>query len=78
MTLMSGATLKMSQGAKVQQEATEQTATIVNEMVASNKGVAENAGEMSKAATDASSSASEMAIIDRRGVQEFGRARSGR
>jgi len=61
MMLMSGATLKMSQGARVQQEATEQTAAIVGEMSASIKGVAENAGEMSHAATDASSSASEMA-----------------
>jgi len=61
MKLMTSATLKMSEGAKVQQEATEQTAMIVNELTASIKGVAENAGEMSQAATDASSSASEMA-----------------
>jgi len=61
MTLMSGATVKMSEGARVQQESTEQTAMTVNELVASNKGVAENAGEMSRAATNASSSASEMA-----------------
>jgi methyl-accepting chemotaxis protein len=61
MTLMSNVALKMSQGARVQQEAAEQTATTVNELVASNKGVAENAGEMSRATTDASSSASEMA-----------------
>jgi len=60
-TLMAGATVKMSQGARVQQESAEQTATTVNEMVASIKGVAENAGEMSLAATNASSSASEMA-----------------
>jgi methyl-accepting chemotaxis protein len=59
--LMTGATFKMGEGAKVQQEATEQTAMIVNEMTASIKGVAENAGEMSQAATDVSSSASEMA-----------------
>lgn len=61
MKLMTDATVKMSQGARVQQEATEQTAMIVNEMVASNKGIAENSEEMSQAATDASSSASEMA-----------------
>ncbi len=59
--LMSGATVKMSEGARVQQESAEQTAMIVNELVSSNKGVAENAGEMSRAATDASSSASQMA-----------------
>jgi methyl-accepting chemotaxis protein len=61
MTLMSGATLKMSQGARVQQESTEQTAMTVSEMTASIKGVAENAEEMSLAATNASSSAAEMA-----------------
>jgi methyl-accepting chemotaxis protein len=61
MKLISGASLKMGQGASVQQDSAEQTAMIVNELVASNKGVAENAGEMSKAATEASSSASQMA-----------------
>jgi methyl-accepting chemotaxis protein len=61
MMLMSGATLKMSQGARVQQESTEQTAMTVSEMTASIKGVAENAEEMSQAATNASSSAAEMA-----------------
>jgi methyl-accepting chemotaxis protein len=61
MTLMNNAALKMSQGAKIQQEATEQTAMVVNEMLASIKGVDENARDMSQAATDASSSASEMA-----------------
>jgi methyl-accepting chemotaxis protein len=61
MTLMNGSAVKMSQGARVQQEATEQTAMVVNEMVASIKGVDENAKDMSRAATDASSSASEMA-----------------
>jgi methyl-accepting chemotaxis protein len=61
MQLMGGATLKMSQGARVQQEATEQTAMTVSQMTASIKGVAENAEEMSHAATEASSSASEMA-----------------
>jgi methyl-accepting chemotaxis protein len=61
MKLMGNATLKMSQGARVQQEATEQTAMTVSEMTASIKGVAENAEEMSLAATEASSSASEMA-----------------
>ncbi len=60
-TMMGNATLKMSQGARVQQEATEQTAMTVSEMTASIKGVAENAEEMSRAATDASSSAAEMA-----------------
>jgi methyl-accepting chemotaxis protein len=58
---MSGATEKMSRGSHVQQEAAEQTAMVVNEMVASIRGVAENAGEMSRVATDASSSAAEMA-----------------
>jgi len=61
MQLMAGATVKMSQGARVQQEAAEQTAMTVHEMVASIKGVAENAAEMSRTSTDASSSASEMA-----------------
>ena len=61
MTLMNSSAVKMSQGARVQQEATEQTAMVVNEMVASIKGVDENAKDMSRAATDASSSASEMA-----------------
>jgi len=61
LTLMGGAVRKMSQGARVQQEATDHTAAVVNEMVASIKGVAENAGEMSDTASNASSSASEMA-----------------
>jgi len=61
MALMSGAASKMSQGARVQQEAAEQTAMVVNEMAASIKGVDENAGQMSRTATDASSSASHMA-----------------
>ncbi|MGE5173321.1 MAG: methyl-accepting chemotaxis protein [Betaproteobacteria bacterium] len=61
MKLMNSSAIKMSQGAKVQQEAAEQTAMVVNEMVASIKGVDENARDMSQAATDASSSASEMA-----------------
>jgi len=61
MALVGGAARKMSQGAQAQQEATDQTATVVNGLVASIKSVAENAGEMSLAATDASSSASEMA-----------------
>ena len=59
--MMSGATAKMSQGSRVQQEATEQTAMVVNEMVASIRGVADNASDMSRVAIDASSSASEMA-----------------
>ncbi len=61
MTLMTGAVFKMSQGARVQQEATEQTVMTVSEMSASIKGVAENAEDMSTAAINASSSASEMA-----------------
>jgi methyl-accepting chemotaxis protein len=61
LALMAGAVRKMSQGARVQQEAADHTAAVVNEMVASIKGVAENAGEMSDAASNASSSASEMA-----------------
>jgi methyl-accepting chemotaxis protein len=61
MTLISGAAAKMSQGARVQQESTEQTAMVVDEMVASIKGVDENARDMSRAATEASSSASQMA-----------------
>ena len=35
MNLVGGSTLKMSQGARVQQEATEQTAMTINEMIAS-------------------------------------------
>lgn len=62
MTMMSGATAKMSQGSRIQQESTEQTAMVVNEMVASIRGVAENTSDMSRAATDASTSASEMAL----------------
>ncbi len=61
MTMMSSAAVKMSQGSRVQQEATEQTAMVVNEMVASIRGVADNTSDMSRASTDASSSASEMA-----------------
>jgi methyl-accepting chemotaxis protein len=61
MTLMSGAAHKMSEGARVQQESTEQTAMVVSEMVASIRGVDENAKDMSRTATDVSSSASEMA-----------------
>lgn len=62
LTLMNRSTIKMSQGARVQQEAAEQTASTVNELVASNKGISENAEAMSRATTDASSSASEMAL----------------
>jgi len=61
MMLMSGSASKMSQGARVQQESTEQTAMVVNEMVASIRGVDENARGMSRTSTDASSSASQMA-----------------
>jgi methyl-accepting chemotaxis protein len=61
MDMVGGAARKMSQGAQSQQEATDQTATVVNEMVSSIKSVAENAEVMSNAATNASSSASEMA-----------------
>ncbi|HEY6011802.1 MAG TPA: methyl-accepting chemotaxis protein, partial [Nitrospirota bacterium] len=59
--LMASAVIKMSQGARVQQEATEQTAMVVTEMTASNKGVAENAEQTSQAAVQASSAATEMA-----------------
>lgn len=59
--LMSSAAGKMSQGARVQQEATEQTAMTVSEMTASIRGVAENAADMSLTAGDASSSSLEMA-----------------
>ena len=58
--MMNASTQKMSRGARIQHEAGEQTAMTVNEMLASIKGVAENAGEMSAAAADASSSAAEM------------------
>ena len=61
MTIMNSAASKMSQGSRVQQEATEQTANVTNEMVASIRGVAENTHDMSRAATEASSSASGMA-----------------
>jgi methyl-accepting chemotaxis protein len=59
--LMTGATQKMSQGARVQQESAEQTVMTVSEMTASIKGVADNAEDMSQAATGASTSAAEMA-----------------
>jgi methyl-accepting chemotaxis protein len=61
MKIMNAATQKMSQGARVQHEAGEQTAMTVNEMLASIKGVAEIAAEMSHAAAEASSSVTEMA-----------------
>jgi methyl-accepting chemotaxis protein len=59
--LMNSAAVKMSQGARVQQEATEQTAMTVTEMTASIRGVSENSEAMSRAAGEASSSAMEMA-----------------
>ncbi|MFA5074376.1 MAG: methyl-accepting chemotaxis protein, partial [Nitrospirota bacterium] len=59
--LVVGAVHRMSEGARIQQESTDQTATIVNEMAASIKSVAENTREMSQAAASASSSASVMA-----------------
>ncbi len=59
--LLTGAAQKMTLGARGQQEATEQTAMTVNEMVASIRGVAEHAGDMSQSAANASSSATEMA-----------------
>ncbi len=59
--IMNEATQKMSRGARVQHEAGEQTATTVNQMLASIRSVAENAAEMSTSASDASSSATEMA-----------------
>lgn len=60
MHLMNEGTQKMSRGARVQHEAGEQTAMTVNEMLASIKGVADNAAEMSAAAAEASASAAEM------------------
>jgi len=62
MTLMSGSALKMGSGARDQQNATEQTAMTVHEMVVSIGGVAESAAEMSEAAANASSSATRMAL----------------
>jgi methyl-accepting chemotaxis protein len=61
MQMMNAATQKMSQGARVQHEAGEQTAMTVEEMTASIRGVAENAAEMSQTAAEASSSVAEMA-----------------
>jgi methyl-accepting chemotaxis protein len=61
MKFLGGSARKMSDGARIQQEAAEQTAMVVNEMVASIKGVAENAETMSQTATNASSSASQLA-----------------
>ena len=58
---VSAATYKMSGGARVQQEATEQTVMTVEEMVASIRGVADNAEVMSNSATNASSAVAEMA-----------------
>ncbi len=58
---VSAATYKMSGGARVQQEATEQTVMTVEEMVASIRGVADNAEVMSNSATNASSAVTEMA-----------------
>ncbi len=57
---VSSATQKMSGGARVQQEATEQTAMTVEEMAASIRGVADNAEVMSNSATNASSAVTEM------------------
>ncbi len=68
--LITSVTQKMSNGAKVQQEATEQTANTVQEMVASIQGVAENAAEMSSSSTDASSSVIEMAAS----IEEVGKS----
>lgn len=58
--LMSGAAVKMSQGARVQQESTEQTAMTVTEMASSIRSVSDNAAAMSRASGDASSSTMEM------------------
>ena len=63
--LIGGATQKMSQGARVQQEATEQAAMTVEEMVASIRNVAENADVMSRATIDASTAVTEMAAAVR-------------
>lgn len=59
--LIISVTRKMSDGARVQQEAIEQTAMTADEMVASIRGVAENAEAVSAAAADASSAVAEMA-----------------
>lgn len=59
--LITTATRKLSNGARVQHESTEQTAMTAEEMVASIQGVAENAAAMSASAADASAAVSEMA-----------------
>lgn len=59
--LIVSVTRKMSKGARVQQEAIEQTAMTAEEMVASIRGVAENAAAVSASAADASSAVAEMA-----------------
>ncbi|HTF99622.1 MAG TPA: HAMP domain-containing methyl-accepting chemotaxis protein [Nitrospirota bacterium] len=61
MLLLNRSVSKMSQGARVQQESTENTAAVVYSMVQSIQGVDVNARDMSLAATNASSSAQEMA-----------------
>lgn len=53
-------TQKISRGARVQQEATEQTVMTVEEMAASIRGVADNAEVLSNSATNASSAVTEM------------------
>ncbi len=60
-TVIARSTQKMGAGARVQQEASEQTAMTVEEMVASIKSVAENAGVMSGSAANASSAVTELA-----------------
>ncbi len=62
MKLISTATQKTSQGARVQQESAEQAAMTVEEMSASIRGVAESAESLSKSAETASSSVTEMAM----------------
>ncbi len=76
--MISGASAKMSKGSRVQQEATEQTAMVVNEMVASIRGVADNASDMSRVGHRCLVLGVRDGIVDRRGVQKFGRACSGR
>lgn len=59
--LIVSVTRKLSEGARVQQEAIERTSMTAEEMVASIRGVAENARAVSASATDTSSAVTEMA-----------------
>ena len=60
MNFINVASQKISKGAQVQQDATDQTALTVEEMTSSIRSVADNAEEMSTSATDASSAVTEM------------------